>query len=219
MTSTTIRVGLTGGIGSGKSTFAKILGELGAVVIDADAISRSLTAPGGAAIAAISNQFGTQLITAEGSLDRHRMRELVFDNPSAKHQLESIIHPLVGLRTEQQARAVEDKGNPCIIFDLPLLVESGHWRRRLHRVIVLDCPERTQIDRVMTRNGFSCADVEKIIAAQASRLKRLAAADIVIYNHGSSLDDLREEARQLAERFGLCQTIGIKQRDPVRIPL
>ena len=219
MTSTTIRVGLTGGIGSGKSTFAKILAELGAVVIDADAISRNLTAPGGAAIAAISNHFGTQLITSEGSLDRHRMRKLVFDNPSAKYQLESIIHPLVGLRTEQQAQAAEELGKPCIIFDLPLLVESGHWRVNLHRVIVLDCPERTQIDRVIARNGLSSADVEKIIAVQAPRLKRLAAADIVIHNHGSSLDDLREEARQFAKCFGLCQTIGIKQRDPVRIPL
>ncbi len=199
----TVLVGLTGGIGSGKSTVSQMLAARGAIVIDADAISRSLTASGGDAIAAIADQFGHGFITPEGALDRVRMRDLAYNDPGAKQRLEAIIHPLVGQATQQQASNAIESGKPCIVFDIPLLVESGHWRSRLHRVMVVDCSEEIQIERVMARNGLPRTDVEKIIAAQARRIQRLAAADIVIHNQGLSFDGLRSEVAQLAGCFGL----------------
>lgn len=199
----TVRVGLTGGIGSGKSTVAQILGAHGAIVIDADAISRNLTASGGDAIATIAAEFGPEFITPSGELDRPRMRELVYADGAAKQRLEAIIHPLVGRATQQQAQDAVDHGKPCIVFDIPLLVEAGHWRSRLDRVLVIDCAVETQVRRVMIRSGLSRAEVEKIIAAQASRTLRLAAADSVIHNEDISLDDLQTEIEQLAGFFGL----------------
>jgi len=199
----TLQLGLTGGIGSGKSTVAGMLADLGAVVVDADAISRSLTAPGGSAIPVIAAQFGGSFIAADGALDRQRMRERIYSDPPARQQLEAIIHPLVGQLTQQQAAQAIAEERPCVVFDIPLLVESGHWRTRLHRVVVVDCDEATQISRVMARNNLPCAEVEKIIAAQASRAQRLAAADSVIYNQLLSLSSLKEEVAQLARRFGL----------------
>jgi dephospho-CoA kinase len=199
----TILVGLTGGIGSGKSTVSTMLAAMGATIIDADAISRSLTDTGGGAIPAISTRFGPAFITPGGALDRARMRELAFTNPDAKQQLEDIIHPLVGQATQQQARQAIDQGLPCVVFDIPLLVESGHWRSRLHRVLVVDCAEETQIERVVARNGMRGADVARIIASQAPRKHRLSAADIVIHNQNLSLDALCAEVAQLAGPFGL----------------
>jgi len=203
MPGTTILVGLTGGIGSGKTTVSSMLEALGAVVIDADAISRSLTSPGGAAIPAIATELGSGYITAGGALNRDRMRELVYSDPGARKRLEAIIHPLVGLITQRQAREAMDEGQPCVVFDIPLLVESGQWRSKLHRIMVVDCEEETQIDRVVARNALSRVDVANIIAAQASRHRRLAAADIVIYNQGLNIDGLRAEVAQLAGAFGL----------------
>lgn len=197
------RIGLTGGIGSGKSTVARVLVECGAALIDADAISRQLTAPGGAAISALASQFGPQIITAEGAMDRDRMRQLAFNDPALKKQLEAIIHPLISQESLRQSSAAVDAGCACIVFDIPLLVESGRWRQQLDRVLVVDCTEDTQIARVMARNGLKREDVEKIIAAQASRAQRLAAADICICNEGLSLQALARLVRQLAPRFGL----------------
>ena len=197
------RIGLTGGIGSGKSTVARVLVECGAALIDADAISRQLTAPGGAAISALASQFGPQIITAEGAMDRDRMRQLAFNDPALKKQLEAIIHPLISQESLRQSSAAVDAGCACIVFDIPLLVESGRWRQQLDRVLVVDCAEDTQIARVMARNGLKREDVEKIIAAQASRAQRLAAADICICNEGLSLQALARLVRQLAPRFGL----------------
>ena len=197
------RIGLTGGIGSGKSTVARVLVECGAALIDADAISRQLTAPGGAAISALASQFGPQIITAEGAMDRDRMRQLAFNDPALKKQLEAIIHPLISQESLRQSSAAVDAGCACIVFDIPLLVESGRWRQQLDRVLVVDCAEDTQIARVMARNALSREDVEKIIAAQASRAQRLAAADICICNEGLSLQALARLVRQLAPRFGL----------------
>ncbi len=197
-------LGLTGGIGSGKSTVAAMLADHGAAVVDADAIARSVTAPGGAAIAAIAQAFGAELITAQGALDRERMRTLVFSDPDAKRRLEAIVHPLVSQETECQAQAAIAQGRRSVVFDVPLLVESGRrWRQRVQRVLVVDCSVATQVERVMARSGLARAEVERIVASQASRAQRLAAADIVIHNQDLPLPALREEVRQLVGHFGL----------------
>lgn len=197
------RIGLTGGIGSGKSTVARVWVACGAALVDADAIARQLTAPGGAAIGLLARQFGPQIISADGALDRDRMRQLAFDDPALKQQLESILHPLVGREAVRQASLAAAAGHACIVFDIPLLVESGHWRQQVDRVLVVDCSGETQIARVMARNGLARAAVEKIIAAQASRAQRLAAADACICNEGLSLAGLDRLARQMAAGFGL----------------
>ncbi len=198
-----IKLGLTGGIGSGKSTVAAALQEAGAAVVDADAISRSTTAPGGAAMPAIAQQFGPQFVDADGALNRNAMRELVFAKPEARLQLEAIIHPLVGQETARQTQAALDAGKKLVVFDVPLLVESAHWRDRVDRVLVVDCRVETQIERVMARNQLTREAVQAIIAQQASRERRVAAADMVIYNEGLSLEQLRQQAREIAHRFGL----------------
>ena len=197
------RVGLTGGIGSGKSTVLQMLAELGAAVIDADAISRSTTAAGGAAIAAIRKRFGAEFITPDGALHRERMREHAYRDPQARKHLEDIIHPLVGEESERQLNAALAANLPCIVFDIPLLVESGRWRAKVDRVLVVDCSPQTQVERVVARSGHSPEEVRAIMAAQASRGERLAAADIVICNEGISLEQLRDNVVQVARRLGL----------------
>ena len=198
-----VRIGLTGGIGSGKSTVLQMLAQLGAAVIDADAISRSTTAAGGAAIPAISAQFGADFITLEGALDRARMRAHAYADPQARKQLEDIIHPLVGHESARQVQAALAAGVPCIVFDIPLLVESGRWRAQVDRVLVVDCSAQTQIDRVVARSGLKPDEVRTIMAAQASRSQRLAAADIVICNEGLTLEQLRDKVVQVGRRLGL----------------
>jgi dephospho-CoA kinase len=200
---TAIRLGLTGGIGSGKTTVAQMLGKLGAIVIDADAISRQTTSAGGPAIKAIEKTFGAELITREGALDRERMRELVFSNPVLRRQLEDIIHPLVAVEIRHQATLAARTGCRCTVYDIPLLVESGYWRAQLDRVLVVDCLADTQIERVMQRSGLARTAVENILAHQASRDKRLHAADAVICNDELPMDELEEQVRQLAPIFGL----------------
>lgn len=197
------RIGLTGGIGSGKSTVASVLVACGAALVDADAIARQVTAAGGAVVNELVRQFGEQIITAEGAMDRDRMRQLAFSDPAIKQQLEAIIHPLVSQESIRQLRAAVAAGRNCIVFDIPLLVESGRWRQQLDRVLVVDCIEATQISRVMDRNGLTREVVEKIIAGQASRAQRLAAADMCICNEGLSLQALERLVHQLARRFGL----------------
>lgn len=176
-------VGLTGGIGSGKSRVADLLARHGAHIIDTDAIAHALTATGGAAITAIRTTFGERFIDARGALDRARMREHVFAAPQAKKTLESILHPLI--RAECERAATEGRAAPYIVFVVPLLVESGTWRERVHRVLVVDCPEDLQRRRVMARSGLSNAQVDAIIRQQASRAQRLAVADDVVVNVGS----------------------------------
>ncbi len=197
------RIGLTGGIGSGKSTVAATLVGLGVALIDADANARAATAPGGEAIAAIAAAFGSAYITADGALDRGRMRELAFTEPAAKLRLEAIIHPLVGLRGEQQMAAAHSAGHTCVVFDIPLLVESGRWRQKLDHVVVIDCLEATQIERVMHRSGLTEQAAKAVIAVQATRSERLAAADAVIFNDGITLDDLHHLTAAMAKGFGL----------------
>ena len=198
------RLGLTGGIGSGKSTVASMLAAKGAAVIDADAISRSLTAPGGRAMAAIAQTFGPHMIDAQGAMDRQAMRQAVFQNPQAKQKLEAIIHPLVSQITAEQAQAAVQSGHRVLVFDVPLLVESGErWRKQVDRVIVVDCDAETQRQRVMARSGLAAEEIDRIIALQASRAQRLACADLVILNQGLSLSQLESKVAQVAADFGL----------------
>ena len=192
-----VRIGLTGGIGSGKSTVAQMLADRGAAIIDADAISRACTAAGGSAIATIAQRVGADFITAEGALDRERMRAHVFAQPSARQQLEAIIHPRVAEETRRQAQDAQARGHRVLVFDVPLLVESGRWRSALDRVLVVDCLEETQITRVMARNHWTREAVQAVLNAQASRAQRLAAADWVIFNDGLDLETLRREVNQL----------------------
>jgi dephospho-CoA kinase len=199
-----LRLGLTGGIGSGKSTVASILASAGAAVMDADAISRSLTLPGGRAIPAILAEFGEQLIAPNGAMDRDAMRALVFSNPQSKRQLEAIIHPLVGQVLQEESHAALAAGHACLVYDVPLLVESGdRWRRQVDWVCVVDCEVETQIQRVMHRNQLSRAEIERIISQQASRQQRLDCADAVIFNEGIDLAQLKQLVHEMMARFGL----------------
>lgn len=174
-------VGLTGGIGSGKTTVADMLAARGAAVIDTDQIAHALTAPGGPAIPEIRAQFGDAFLTPEGAMDRAKMRAYVFAEPAAKARLESILHPLIRIQTEMAAEAATGL---YVVFAVPLLVESGSWKQRVTRVLVVDCDEETQVRRVMSRSGLPEAQIRAIMAAQASRRERLAAADDVIDNGG-----------------------------------
>lgn len=206
----TMRIGLTGGIGSGKSTVGQMLVECGAVLVDTDAISRALTAPGGAAMPALQAEFGADMVRADGGLDRDRMRTLAFSDPSVKTRLEAILHPMIGQVTQAQAAAAGDKP---VVFDVPLLTESGHWRRRVDRVLVVDCSEDTQCQRVMQRNGWSAEQVRQVIAKQATREQRRAIADAVILNEGLTLDELRA---QVQEVWG--QWVGHRADNPLDNP-
>ncbi len=197
------RLGLTGGIGSGKSTVGQMLAAQGATLLDADQIARAVTGPGGAAMAAIAQAFGAELVDANGALDRDRMRALVFAQPAARQQLEAIVHPLVAKLTQAQAQSAVQSGQRLLVFDIPLLVETGQRLPEMHAVLVVDCQEQTQIDRVMARNALPRATIENILAAQATRRARRAAADAVLYNDGLSLQDLQAQVAALAHRFGL----------------
>ncbi|MCA1938883.1 MAG: dephospho-CoA kinase [Dechloromonas sp.] len=174
-------VGLTGGIGSGKTTVADCLVEAGAALVDTDAIAHELTAADGAAMPLLRQTFGDAIATPDGALDRTAMRRLVFADASARTRLESILHPLIRELSDQRCRAATA---PYVILAVPLLVESGQYRERCDRIAVVDCPENLQIERVMARNGLSRTEVEAILAAQASRQQRLAIADDIIDNGG-----------------------------------
>lgn len=180
-------VGITGGIGSGKSTVERRFAAHGATIVDTDRIAHALTAPDGAAIEPIRAEFGDAVIAADGRLDRDAMRRLVFADPAARERLERILHPMIG---DASKRAIAAARGPYVLLVVPLLVEKGNWRGRVDRVLVVDCPRETQIRRVMARNGFPREQVEAILATQATREQRLAAADDVIDNGGdeSALD-------------------------------
>jgi dephospho-CoA kinase len=190
-----LRIGLTGGIGSGKSTVASILVADGATLIDTDAIARAITQPQGAAMPAIEAAFGPSVVAADGSMDRARMRELVFADPSAKQRLEAILHPAIGAECEARATAA---GPGLIVFDVPLLVESKRWRALVDRVLVVDATEETQLRRVIARSGWTPEAVRAVIAQQAPRSARRAAADAVIFNEALSLEELAQEVRALS---------------------
>jgi len=198
-----VRLGLTGGIGSGKSTVAGFLAQAGAVVVDADAISHQLTAPGGLALPLIAASFGQAFITPAGALDRDMMRNLIHTDATARKRLEAIIHPLVARETQDRAGAAMREGRRCVVFDVPLLVESPVWRQRVDHVLVVDCTAEVQIGRVMARSHLARHEVENIMSSQAGRERRLAAADSVIFNAELSLEELAAEVRQISHRFGL----------------
>jgi dephospho-CoA kinase len=193
---TAFSIGLTGGIGCGKTTVADMFAAHGASVVDTDQIAHSLTAPGGAAMPALMAEFGEEFATPDGALDRPRMRNLVFSDPGARARLEAILHPRI---REATAAAAASATGPYTIFVVPLLLESGTWRERVDRILVIDCPEQMQVQRVMVRNGLQEAQVRAIMAAQATREQRLAAADDVIQND----DGLEHLAPQVARLHAL----------------
>lgn len=190
-------VGLTGGIGSGKSAVAALFATLGVQVVDTDEIAHELTRPGGEAIAPIRAVFGADAIATDGSLDRVAMRRLVFGDARARKRLESILHPLIGI---ESSRRVERAASPYAVLVIPLLVESGVDRSRIASVLVVDCPEVSQIERVTRRSGLSEAEVRAILAAQATRAQRLAVADDVIDNGGAP-DKLPDQVSRLHEKY------------------
>jgi dephospho-CoA kinase len=198
-----VRLGLTGGVGSGKTTVATMLLQAGAGVVDADAISRQLTAPGGPAIETLRQVFGNEFITSDNGLDRSKIRSLVFSDPQARQQLEGIIHPLVQHETQKQTQSLQNAGCPCIVFDIPLLVESNSWRPKVDKVLVLDCTPEVQIQRTVLRSQLSVVDAQQIVNAQASRNTRLKAADWVICNSSLTLKELALEVKQIHPYCGL----------------
>ena len=190
-----LKIGLTGGIGSGKSTVARRFAGLGALVVDSDALAQALTAPGGAAIPAIAAAFGADMIAADGAMDRARMRALVFTQPAERQRLEAILHPMIGDATRAQASRAG--AGQSVVFDVPLLTESGTWRGRVDRVVVVDCLESTQVARVVQRSGWTADAVERTIAQQATRAQRRAIADAVIFNEGLAIVQLEAEVDAL----------------------
>jgi dephospho-CoA kinase len=193
--SAALRIGLTGGIGSGKSVAAAAFAAAGATLVDADAIARSLTAAGGLALPALRAAFGDAALGSDGGLDRAAMRDLAFKDPAVRHRLETLLHPLIGAQALREAAA---SSAPLIVFDVPLLAESSVWRARVHRVLVVDCESQTQIDRVAQRPGWTREAAGRVVAAQASREQRRATADGVIYNDGGmTLDGLRDAVMTL----------------------
>lgn len=197
MTATAGAIGLTGGIGSGKSSAAAALAECGAWLVDTDAIARTLTLPAGAAMPALATAFGRQVLTTDGALDRDVMRRLVFADSHAKARLEGILHPLIGAEAERQADAAAGRQ---VVFDVPLLAESQGvrpWRARVARVLVIDCRVATQIARVARRPGWSEQAARQVIAQQATREARRAIADAIIYNDGITLAQLGGAVRDL----------------------
>ena len=174
-------IGLTGGIGSGKSTVADAFAALGAGVVDTDQIAHRLTAPNGAAMSAIVAEFGPTIVDTMGAMDRSAMRRIVFSDPLARRRLEAILHPMIGA---ESARALEAVDGPYRIVVVPLLVEGRHWRSRVDRILVVDCPKALQIERVIQRSGLALEQIEAILDAQATREERLSQADDVINNSG-----------------------------------
>jgi dephospho-CoA kinase len=187
-------IGLTGGIGSGKSTVAGMLVGLGAHLVDTDAIARGLTAPGGAAMPAVAQAFGADFVAADGALDRARMRALAFADAGAKARLEAILHPMIGAEALRQAALA---GGRPVVFDVPLLTPGSAWRARVARVLVVDCSDDAQAARVATRPGWDDAMARSVIAQQIPRAQRRALADAVIHNDGLTLEALRHELQAL----------------------
>jgi dephospho-CoA kinase len=198
------RIGLTGGIGSGKSTVAGLLVKQGAVLVDTDAIARAIAQPGGIAMPALEAAFGPGVIAPDGGLDRTAMRQIVFADADAKARLEGILHPLIGIETQRQAAAAA--ADAVVVFDVPLLVESGRWRAIVDRVLVVDATEQTQLKRVVARSGWAPEAVQAVIAQQASRSARRAAADAVLYNESLSLEELDAQVWGLWNRWVLPGT-------------
>jgi len=194
-----LRIGLTGGVGSGKSTVADMLQQLGAGVVDADALVQELIGPGGAAIADCRAAFGPKSIGADGGLDRAWMRARIFSDTAARHRLEALLHPRVRAAVESRA-VVLAPAVPYLVLMIPLLVESGEWASRVQRVLVVDCTEPKQIERVCRRPGMDRATALGILAAQATRVARIAAADDLLFNE-APLNDLQARVERLHRHY------------------
>lgn len=197
-----MRIGLTGGIASGKSTAATWWVSQGAVLIDTDALAREFTQAGGAALPAIAARFGTAVLHPDLGLVRAQLRALVLADPEARRELEAILHPLIQARAAKLAAAAQGSGRP-IVFDVPLLVESRSWRSQVDRVLLIDCAEAVQMQRGSARPGWTAAQVQSVIAAQASRPQRRAAADATVDNSMASLERLHQSLQELARHWGI----------------
>lgn len=204
-----VRLGLTGGIGSGKSTVASFLVARGASLVDTDAIARRLTSAGGEAMAAVRSAFGDGLIARDGALDRPVMRELAFGDADVRRRLEAILHPLIATHALREAAAAQTA--LAIVFDVPLLAESSLWRSRVDRVVVIDCRPQTQVERVCTRAGWTHEAAERVIQLQAPRSVRRAAADAVIFNDGLSLGELQGDVDILWDLWCRPRQIAVEQ--------
>jgi len=203
------KLGLTGGIGSGKTQVANLLAGWGASVIDTDLIAHSLTAPAGQAIEPIRQMFGAEVLEPSGALNRARMRELVFADPARRVELEAILHPLIEQAVRQEA---EQAQGLYVVFVVPLLVESGRWRQQIDRLCVVDCDQLTQIERVQSRSGLELATIQKILAAQATREQRLAVADDVIDNSKAvTMSDLEKQVLVLHQGWCNLAQVALKR--------
>lgn len=198
--SSAFSVGLTGGVGSGKSTIGTMLSDRGAALVDADLIGHQLTSPGGAAIEALRERFGAEAITADGSLDRAHMRALVFSDTALRTQLESLLHPMIRAKMRERAAKLTVEGAPYVVFVVPLLVETGNWGGYIDRVLLIDCSEATQLARVCARTGIDEITARKIIDAQATRSQRLAVADDVLLNE-APLDQIGHKVERLHRTY------------------
>lgn len=197
---TPLIIGLTGGIGSGKSAAADMFAALGAAIVDADAIAHELTGPGGGAMAAIRATFGPSVVAESGALNRTAMRQLAFTDPDARKRLEAILHPMIREQSEARSQAATAAGAPYLMLVVPLLVESPDYRNRVKRVLVVDCPEDMQIARVMARSKLAEAEIRRILVTQASRAQRLAAADDIILND-ADLAHLSDQVKNLHRNY------------------
>ena len=203
-----MRIGLTGGIGSGKSAAARMLATLGAAIVDADAIAHRLTAADGAAMPAMRDAFGQAVLTPDGALDRAAMREIAFGDASARRRLEGLLHPLIAAAAQAEAAA---SASAVIVFDIPLLAESRRWRQRVERVLVIDCSEATQIERILQRPGWTRDTAASVISKQAPRALRRAAADAVVFNDGADPDALRRALAALWKHWQLPLQNAVEQ--------
>lgn len=199
-------IGLTGGIGSGKSAAADEFSRLGATVVDTDEIARALTAPGGAAMPHVKSLFGDAFVAPSGAMDREAMRRHVFADPAARQALERLLHPMI--RAESEHRIAEARG-PYVVHVVPLLIESPDYRARVDRVLVVDAPEEVQVARVRARSALASSEVQAIMRSQAARAQRLAAADDVIDNAGS-LAALRRQVAALHEQYLRLAKSGVR---------
>jgi dephospho-CoA kinase len=203
-----LRIGLTGGIASGKSTVTQRFAELGVPVIDADVASRAVVELGKPGLARVVERFGPQVLDASGRLDRKALRALIFNDPASRQALDAILHPLIRADIEQQAAGAK---GPYVVMAIPLLIEGGNARGRVDRILVVDADEALQIQRVQARDGSSAEDARAILASQATRAVRLAAADDVLLNAGT-VADLRQAVDRLHEKYlQLAQTTRPKR--------
>lgn len=200
-------VGLTGGIGSGKTQVADLLAAWGAAIIDTDEIAHALTALGGKALPAIGATFGDAALAPDGAMDRSYIRDQVFERPERRAELEAILHPLIDAEVRDQAQYAQ---GAYLVYVVPLLVESGRWRSRVDRICVVDCDPATQIMRVQARSGLTADAIARIMSAQVSRAARLAAADDVVLNDGNTCrDELMRRSRLVHDRWCVMAARGV----------